>query len=152
VWAKCEVSLRSTRWYVQLPLCLSVYNIPGVYFHGELSYRGGIRVNGWNLTRSLMGWTVDRRTDRRLSQLDHVGNERTSLVSDVQLNCVDWGYVECTKQRAGWIPNTDEETDHPDIITLTLPAQGSFLVSNTFHSVYQLKEMIQPVRKCHVSL
>ena len=37
---------------------------------------------------------------------------------------------------------THEENDHPDIITLTLTTQGSFLVSNTFHSVYQLKEMI----------
>jgi len=92
---------------------------------------------------------VDRRTDRRLSQLDHVGNDRTSLVSDVKLNCVDWGYVQSTKQRAGRIPNTEQETDHPDIITLTLPAQGSFMVSNTFHYVYQLKEMIQPHRKCH---
>jgi len=102
MWAKCEVSILSTRWYIQLPLCLSVYNMPGVCFHRNVTYRGGIRINGSNTTRALMGWRVDGRTDRRLSQLDHVGNERTSLVSDVKLNCVDWGYVQSTKQRAGW--------------------------------------------------
>ena len=109
-----------------------------------------MRINCSNTTRALIRWKVDRRTDRRLSQLDHVENDRTSLVSDVKLNCVDWGYVQSTKQRAGWIPNTEQETDHPDIITLTLPAQGSFIVSNTFHSVYQLKEIIHPHRKYHV--
>ena len=127
-----------------------MYNIPGICFHRIVEYGGGMRINGSNTTRALIGWKVDRRTDRRLSQLDHVGNDRTSLVSDVKLNCVDWGYVQSTKQRAGWIPNTEQETDHPDITNLTPPTQGPCIVSSTFHPVYQLKEMIQPRGKCHV--
>ena len=82
--------------YIELPLCLTVHNIPGVCFHSNVSYRGGMRINGSNTTRALMGWRVDRRTDLHLLQLDHVGNERTSLVSDVKLNCIDWGYVQST--------------------------------------------------------
>ena len=55
------------------------------------------------------------QTDRPLLQLDHGGNERTSLVSDVKLNWVDWGYVQSTQQRAGRIPNTDQKIESAGI-------------------------------------